>query len=535
MKRKKILAVGLLTVCLLGGWLFHRQHLLIAGTVYSRGVESIVLTHVEQAHMEKLPLLERLASLDIRGARVAPETVLELQRTLPGCEILWMLDFQGKRIPGDTRELSVTALTEADVAALAYLPQLSRVDARACPDYPEILRLRERLPQCQVAYALTLAGTVYDSQAREVTCTTLDEAKQALACLPNLERIQMRDCTEYGELARLREEQPQCGFVYDVTVGSKKIPWDTKAVQLAPEDLARGANALVWLPNLEYVKISGVVEDVAALKQLRQAYPELTVDSDFLLAGKTVNTLDTRLDLSGISLENTQAVDTAMSCFYQMETVEMHHCGIPNEEMEALRNKWTETEFIWTVQIGWIPLRTDVTYFMPYQYHYEVTDEDCVNLKYCRDIICLDLGHMPVTNLPSLAYLTKMEYLILACTHVSDISFCANMPNLKFLELFANDVTDYSPLLACKKLEDLNICYHYPKEEALQQLSQMTQLKHLWLRNYGAQPYQQRLRDALPNTVLKFGDGSSTGGGWRTIENYYKMRDVLGMPYFIED
>lgn len=39
------------------------------------------------------------------------------------------------------------------------------------------------------------------------------------------------------------------------------------------------------------------------------------------------------------------------------------------------------------------------------------------------------------------------------------------------------------------------------------------------------------VREALPNTEFVTNQESSTGGGWRTSQNYYDMRDMLGMHY----
>ena len=92
-------------------------------------------------------------------------------------------------------------------------------------------------------------------------------------------------------------------------------------------------------------------------------------------------------------------------------------------------------------------------------------------------------------------------------------------------------IRDYSPLLECKNLEDLNLGYTYGSHEPI---LQMTWLKRLWWPgnlkrlNWSV---RNELRQALPEAKMNFVAGSSTGEGWRTGEHYYEMRDLMGMPY----
>ena len=106
------------------------------------------------------------------------------------------------------------------------------------------------------------------------------------------------------------------------------------------------------------------------------------------------------------------------------------------------------------------------------------------------------------------------------------------MKDLKYAELFMTKVTDFTPLLECKNLVDLNICYTYPEDPMI--FAQMTQLENLWFRGELDYSIRDALRAALPNTRMLFGPGSSTGRGWRRLPNYYAMRDLLGMPYMEE-
>ena len=42
---------------------------------------------------------------------------------------------------------------------------------------------------------------------------------------------------------------------------------------------------------------------------------------------------------------------------------------------------------------------------------------------------------------------------------------------------------------------------------------------------------EAEFQEYLPDTHLMFLHHSSTGNGWRQLQNYYDMRDILGMHY----
>ena len=45
-------------------------------------------------------------------------------------------------------------------------------------------------------------------------------------------------------------------------------------------------------------------------------------------------------------------------------------------------------------------------------------------------------------------------------------------------------------------------------------------------------PAAQRLREALPNTTMKFNlETPNVDNGWRQLQNYYNMRDLMDVFY----
>ena len=164
-----------------------------------------------------------------------------------------------------------------------------------------------------------------------------------------------------------------------------------------------------------------------------------------------------------------------------------------------------------------MPVREHVYYFL---------DEDAYNLRYCEDMLCVDVGHMGLTNIDFVKGMPHLQILILAHNgQLQDISPISSCKELIFLELDWSAVKDFTPLVGCTSLEDLNIGLTYPSVEPLMQ---MTWLKNLWMVDRGG-AYQ--LSQALPDTKIVASADVTVGAGWRNLPNYYKMRDMLGMEY----
>ena len=536
MKKRLILFAALMLAALAAGILFFQaNYVTIGGDIYSKGVTSLDLSGRSAADLDRLSDLTALEQLDLRGTGITPEDYESLRASLPGCEILWSVPFQGGYYDQDTQQLRLTTLTEADMTLLDYLPQLKQIDASGCRDYENLMALRSQRPQCQITYQVEVGGILWDQDTAELTAeiSSLSELSAALAYLPKLQSAEISGCQDYGQLAQLQSQYPSCQLRYPIFLNGQSLSLDTAEVTVHDGDCQELLEVLPYLPALSQVTFTGVQPDRQTIDQAIALRPDVTFIWDFEVLGVPASSQDTQLDLSGISMESCAAVEEMLKYFNQLETVDMCGCGIPNEEMDALNQRHPETLFVWEVKVGRIWLRTDATYFMPEKYHMAVDDEDCANLRYCTQLICLDLGHQEISDGSFMENMTKMEYLLIADTNIKDISFCANMPELKYLEMFMTKVKDLTPLLQCTKLEDLNIGY-VPNVDPTP-LHQMTQLKHLW----ASGPYidnedERALRASLPDTQLYFKSGSSTAGGWRSIPNYYKMRDILGMYYIKE-
>ena len=132
-----------------------------------------------------------------------------------------------------------------------------------------------------------------------------------------------------------------------------------------------------------------------------------------------------------------------------------------------------------------------------------------------------------VTNCEWAAYMPHLKYLILADTQITDISPLANLKELLYVELFSLDIQDYSPLLECTALQDLNIGKTFCN---IDPILEMTWLDNLWM-VFCPTKSAYLASQALPDTHIVSGGSATVAGGWRHLQNYFDMRDNLNMPY----
>lgn len=550
-----VLAAALLAVGI-AVW-FLLTHVWVAGTFYSRNADV----------------------LDLRFADVTTADYDKLRKKAPNSEILWRIPFQGKTYDQDTDVLYVTSLTDEDVATLDYFTRLKTVEAQECTDYPQLAALTARRPEVTVEYAVTIDGREYPQDTAVVSISGITEEEiNLLTYLPELTAVTAVGCRTPEQMMQLRDFCQEKGLSFALRFGTKTYP-DT-VQELDVTGVTDGELELLQLlPELKTLHLKNPEADPETVAQLRSTYPKADISWEVEIAGVSFPDDTKEVDLSAVlessaaqtaagtaagtqtaagaqtttktqtttgtatgtqSTKETQSTAPAvtlnledlekkMSYLSDAKQVFLGKCGLDNEELAALRERVRDSyKLVWTVQLGKkLTARTDDTTFMPVREHvYYFLDEDAYNLRYCEDMLCVDVGHMGLTNIDFVKGMPHLQILILAHNgQLQDISPISSCKELIFLELDWSAVKDFTPLVGCTSLEDLNIGLTYPSVEPLMQ---MTWLKNLWMVDRGG-AYQ--LSQALPDTKIVASADVTVGAGWRNLPNYYKMRDMLGMEY----
>ena len=512
MSKKKILLMVLLILVLLlsvgSGILWNlRNYVLVEFQFYPRGVQQ----------------------LDLRDQKLTLRQYEKLQDRLPGCTILWNVPFQGTTVAHDVREIRVSALSQSDIRTLAFFEELKTVHGGDCVDYENLLKLYQQRPDLQVEYAVPLGAERYSVRVEQVeleAVTSEDIAR--LAYLPNLKRV-LCSGGEATEISRLQAYCQEHQLEFLICLGEEVIPLEAQSVTtgaITDEQLG----LLQFLPDMKQLHIRLPEVSPEKLLQLRQNRPDVTVTWEQEIGGQVFFSTVEELDLSGVKITDLNAMEQALAYFPNLKQVFLGECGLDNEVLAAHRTQVRDRyKLVWTVSCGSkLKTRTDATTFMPVrEYVYYFNDTEAYNLRYCEDMVCMDIGHMSIHNIDFVEFMPDLEYLILAHTQVQYIEPIRHCKKLKFLELDWIPVRDLAPLQDCTALEDLNVGNVYAD---FTPVGKMTWLKNLWMVDCSTRA-RYEMTQALPNTRVMVTGAATVANGWRDLDNYYAMRDLLGMHY----
>lgn len=555
---KKILALLLVIMLLLSAgivWVLMSFHI-IDGQLYPKNADFLNLQNknISIAHYESLA------------------------QRLPGCEILWNVPFQGEYHSSAAEELVMKDL-ETDLDHLAYFPNLKTLDARNCTDLSGLSVLRQLHPAVTVLAEISLNGKTYawDEEQIELSAITAEEL-ELLPCLTNLKQVTVGEGGDAVNFPALKEYCENNGIDFRVIVFGSEMEQDVAEISISgvTENQLQLLSLCPWLKKLHLPEPEVPAESLLAL---REALPNTEVTWEKTVLGLTFQWDETHLDLMPVlsredgadlseksawdyglqqpvmcereevqsSIKVTDAhplpdrtdvtsdliaeLEAAMPYFPEAQTLTLVGCWLENEAVSQFREAHREDyKVVWSVQIGNLATRTDATLFMPTKFMVtsgSIADWHAYNLRYCEDMISMDLGHMSLSELEFLEFMPDLLYLDIALNHIVDLSPLASCKNLKFLVMHSLSMElDYTPLQECTALEDLNIADN-PGD--ISPVFEMKQLKNLWITGLGYDTYT-RAKAALPNTHIGY-NYNNPNSGWRSLPNYFKMRDALLMFY----
>ena len=519
-----IVMVVLAVIVVVNAW-YLLTHVFVGGNVYRRNAQV----------------------LDVRDTGISVEEYEDLREDSPDSQILWDIPFQGAYYAQDTAHVTVTTLSMEDLDVLDYFTQLEMVDASGCTDYEALMALAQRRPEVQLIYQVTLDGTAYPQDAKEVTLSTAAQTDvELLNYLPQLEEVTFTACGDREQMLLVQQFCRERGISVSVRIDGKDYPDD--ATSLTLDQVSQEGIAMVaFFPELTKLHLTEPQASSESVLALRETYPQASVTWEKSVAGLPFADDTTTFDLSSVwvapktyeawqkkdpepgVVPDLEQVETEMGYFPEAEELFFGLCYGDNDALAALREeKREEYKVVWTVQLGEkLTARTDDKSFMPVREGvYYFLDSESYNLRYCEEMECIDVGHMAIHNIDFVEFMPKLKYLILAHTQVQYIEPIKNCKELIFLELDYGICRDFTPLLECTALEDLNIGNSFAD---LEPIKQMTWLKNLWMN--GRASRAQEMMEALPNTYIYYSGTATVAGGWRNLPNYYAMRDALGMPY----
>ena len=489
-------------------------------------------------------LYRRAELIDARAAALSCADYDAAAAKLPGSVIRWSVPIGPDRFDSFSETIVLSALPEEEIGRLAYFPDLKTVDARACADYAALAAAASEREDLRFLWTVPSSDGAIDggAEALSVRACGGDELAKLLPLLPRLRKLDLtQSALSDAEIDALAAAFPALALRYTVHIGDLALPSDSRSLTAdasAAGDTAALKAALGRLKELEQVDLRGVAFSADELAELLPLCPADTL-YEVPLCGARYDRDCEEIDISGVSVADPGEIDAAVELLPRLKKLVMCDCGLSDDEMAALGERHPQTRFIWTVRFSVYTLRTDVTAFcasdLPSHGYVapHLSSEELSPLRYCTDLIALDLGHMFFDDLSFLENLTKLKYLIIVEERFRDISVLGRLEDLEYLEIFNNTIDDISPLLNCRKLRHLNIGYTRGYDPS--PLWEMTWLERLWYPgNRMGKEACAELENALPDThcyLISYDKNGSTGAGWRTDAAYFEMRNLFGMFY----
>ena len=529
-------------------WMFS-HYVLLTGKLIPVDSAELDLSGKKVA-VSKLLRLTGPELLNLEDCGITVDDYETLAAAFPGCDIRWSVPLSSGSFSNKSREITLAALNDSDLPLFAFFELLEKCDAHGVPDWERLSQLEKLYPEVKFNWDILIDGRYYSSDATEIALegtVAHSELEEKLPLFKTLKEVSVEDglLTVDDKLA-LTSGFPEISFRWNVEGFGMQLPNDTDSLDFSRNngvDLDQLIYVAPLFPNVRSIDFTGCSYTDDEMLEVMKAFPEADVNWKMTIYGVEVSSLDEEIDLSGIEISDTSEIEDALKYLKNLKKVVMSDCGIDNEDMDALNRRHEDVRFVWTVYFGKkYFLRTDTDYFISSLFTgqaanpMDLNDETIEPLKYCTDMVALDVGHQLFTNADFCKDMKELRFFIGAGGRLSDISALANCKKLYYLELSFSPVHDLSRLLECKELRHLNIC-NCPTAESLDALAQMTWLERCFMS--GGMCYDDKKDreyvssdEFLPNTY-KWLVGVNFYVAWRSDPSYFEMRDALHAYYMI--
>lgn len=430
-------------------------------------------------------------------------------------EVPFELILDGVSYSRDAAQICASSISGEDLEKLSQMTGLKQVTVTGDGRGENLEQLRTYCDENGVTFRLELAGQTVTDETAELTLSGVTEEQVALlALMPKLQSLHFPEPEASAEsLLALREKLSGTAVTWEKTVLTIPFREDATVIDLMPvlalHEGEKLGDKTAWEYGLEFETMGDQERPHRTAKVLpNHPFPDRTDDTEQIL----------------------QEVEAAMAYFPEAQVLELCGTWLDNESVSQFRERHREDyKVVWTVLCGDLAPRTDAKFFMPTKYFVtsgNFNDLYSYNLQYCEEIVAMDIGHMHISDIDFVRYMPDLTYLVMLSQPVEDLSPLAECKKLVFLELAMCDwITDYTPLQQCTALEDLSV---ERASDNIEPLLEMTWLKNLWLGDFGQEKYRAAV-EALPDTNVVY--NGTTGGAWRDLPNYFKMRDALLMFY----
>lgn len=241
------------------------------------------------------------------------------------------------------------------------------------------------------------------------------------------------------------------------------------------------------------------------------------------------------VDVGSYKFDSREEVAEFIESRPALKRLDMYASRLPSGAWEYLADRFPGIAFGWTITlVEKHTIRTDATAFATNHNNQSKThgSEDFAMLRFCRNLMALDLSHNEIIDLSFLKPLTKLRVLLLGDNDITDLEPIAALENLEYLELFKNHIEDVTPLMDLWHLLDVNLAFNNIRD--LFPLAKPPNIQRLWIYNSNNYSSKQPLSEAMVAELQEAMYGTqinstsySTLGGWREHPRYYVVFNML--------
>ena len=482
-------------------------------------MESLETLNMRNSTVEDFTPIRGLKSLkyiDLRGNYAfTGEEYDAMKAALPDCEIRWSVPLKGTYFDSgadgvDLRQVNLTAA--------------------------ELRELFTRFPDMRFAYRVTLLGNRFapDTQVLDLHNCEVDVAaiEDALMMLPAVTEVDLRGVSATPEqVAHLVTAFPEVHFVFTCDVPREPMTTD----DAYPKVTGTGQDLMPYLEYLDYMPYLGLLDASEIVLSSEEADVVLAhrnadkVRFSLYMFDRKIAADATELNLDGANVPDVASMEECIAHMPNLERVSLLDAGLSMDQCGRLFDAHPDIKFVFWIEFGKYRIRTDVTAFTTGLFDgntYGYNDATFEPLRYCTDLMMLDLGHNRIKTLDTVSTLTKLRVLVLADNKLRDISDITKLKDLEYVELFLNHISDPTPLTQLEHLMDLNL-YYNPIGENYKVLKSMTQLKRLWIGGCKCtKDMLADLRKSIPGLEMDYKGPGSTDNGWRDHPHYQVLRQM---------
>lgn len=230
----------------------------------------------------------------------------------------------------------------------------------------------------------------------------------------------------------------------------------------APEEIPEIADIICDMPDLETIRLMTDEEEsqlaLADVALLTAAAPEAQFIYSFDLYDKRISLSDNEIKYKDIEIgnEGEENIRQALSVLNKCSLFVLDECGIDDEVMAGINEDYPDIKVVWRVHVG---NKTALTDDPIIRMTHGITDDMTGPLKYCTDVVYMDLGHDEgISDISFVANMPALECLILSSSTVSDLTPLQNCPKLTWLELvYCQKIKDLTPIAGIDSIKYLNI------------------------------------------------------------------------------